>query len=419
LQQQLQENNVQLQAEIAERKRTEAELLEYKKHLEELVDHRTAELQHSNEQLQETNAELLQSKEALQQANEAAEIANRAKSEFVANISHELRTPLNGVLGFAQVLQETRQLTSKQQRAATMILQSGEHLLLIINDLIDLSNLEAGKIKLQQKNFYLQPFLTRLMKIFKIRAEQQKIAFEQHFIPDLPGKITADERRLRQILLNLLGNAFKFTRQGQVTFKIIPLYTQDDQSSRIIHKLRFQVEDTGVGIPEDQLEKIFAAFHQIGEKRLAQTEGVGLGLTVSQRLARMMNSELHVQSTVGKGSTFWFELDILEPEPQTSDLVDEKQKESPKIPSTSKEESQIAPPSSEILHRFWKHLNIGDIMAIREEIEQFHTPDQSVDPFVAKVSQLAESLNITELRTFLQHYIEADQEPHQQERHEN
>ena len=407
---QLQENNAHLQSEIAERKRTEKELITYKSHLEELVEHRTAELKHSNEQLQARNVELQESKEALQKANKAAEIANRAKSEFVANISHELRTPLNGILGFAQVLQETQGLTPKQQRAITMILQCGEHLLMIINDLIDLSNLQAGKMKLHPKEFFLQPFLTHLMKIFKMRAEQQRIAFEQHFISGLPGKITADEQCLRQILLNLLGNAFKFIRQGRVTFTIAPFYEQDAQDPPVIHKLRFQVEDTGIGIPANQLENIFTAFHQIGEKRLAQTEGVGLGLTVSQRLARMMNSELHVQSTVGKGSIFWFDLDILDPEIQTDEPASEEQEESQEGLSIQEKEPQIIPPSSTILHKFWDHLNVGDIMAIREYAEQLRTHDHNLSPFVAKVTQLAEKLNMTELRTFLQQYVEADQD---------
>jgi hypothetical protein len=268
-------------------------------------------------------------------------------------------------------------------------------------------------MKLQPKEFFLQPFLTRLMKIFKMRAEQQRIAFEQHFIPGLPGKIVADEQRLRQILLNLLGNAFKFTRQGQVTFKIAPLYNQDHH---VIRKLRFQVEDTGIGIPADQLENIFAAFHQIGKKRLAETEGVGLGLTVSQRLARMMNSELHVQSTVGKGSIFWFDLDIIESEIQTSEPASEEQEEeSQESLSTPEKEPQIIPPSPEILHKLWEYLNIGDIMEIREYVEQLPGRDQNLRPFVAKVTQLAESLNITELRTFLQQYVEGDQESHEQE----
>lgn len=407
LQQQLQENNVQLQSEIAERKRAEEELIRYKDQLEELVEHRTAELKKSNEQLQERNVELQQSKEALQEASEAAEIANQAKGEFIANISHELRTPLNGVLGFAQVLHETHGLTPKQQRAVNMILQSGEHLLMIINDLIDLSNLEAGKIKLQPKEFFLQPFLTGLMKVFRIRAEQQQIAFEQHFVPGLPGKITADERRLRQILLNLLGNAFKFTRQGQVTFKIASLPEQEAQHA--MHKLRFQVDDTGVGIPDDQLDNIFAAFHQIGEKRLAQTEGVGLGLTVSQRLARMMNSELHVQSTVGKGSSFWFDLEILESEDQSEPLISEAQDIFREDEFAPEKAPPIVPPSSETLHTLIDLLDMGDIMAIREHAEQLRVQDQRVSAFADKVSHLSETLNINELRTFLQRYVEADQ----------
>jgi signal transduction histidine kinase len=414
LQQRLLDNNQHLQQEIAERKRVEAELMKYKQHLEVLVEQRTAELQQRNQQLREKNLELEESQAALQKAKDAADVAHRqaqaanhAKSEFVANISHELRTPLNGVLGFAQVLEEDLTLTARQRRAIEMIHQSGDQLLTIVNDLIDLSTIEWGHLLMHAKDFYLQHFLKRLTKMFMVQAEQQNVAFEGIYAADLPFKLNNDESRLRQVLLNLIGNAFKFTKQGRVTFRVALAPDEASSTGAVpLPKIRFQVEDTGVGIPADQLEKIFAAFHQIGEKRLAQTKGIGLGLTVSQRLVQMMGSELHVTSTLGAGSTFWF--DLLLPDfnaaAQPDGMVPLE------LPVVSSPTEPIIPPPSAEVRRLYDMASIGDILAIRDRAAELRNETSEYRVFVNIVARFANALQVSELQKFLQVYLDNQQE---------
>lgn len=239
--------------------------------------------------------------QTLAQAKEAAEAANHAKSEFLANMSHELRTPLNGVLGFAQILRKDKNLNPQQLDGIRTIYQSGEHLLTLLNDILDMSKVEAGKMELQSKDFHFQHFLKGIIDIIQIRAQQKGIDFTYNCRSDLPIAVHTDETRLRQILINLLGNAVKFTDQGKVIFKVSP---HDD-------KIRFQVEDTGQGIASDEVESIFQPFQQVGHQKY-KSEGTGLGLPISKKLVDMMGSILKVKSTPGKGSIFWFDLALSE-----------------------------------------------------------------------------------------------------------
>jgi predicted ATPase/signal transduction histidine kinase/DNA-binding response OmpR family regulator len=237
-------------------------------------------------------------------AKEAAEAASRAKSEFLANMSHELRTPLNAILGYAQILQRDEHLTDAQHAGLDIIERSGEHLLTLITDILDLSKIEAGKIELQVADFDLPQFLRGLADIARIRAEQKGLAFGFTPLTALPALVSGDERRLRQVLLNLLGNGVKFTEQGAVSLKV----SSQPRAPGLAH-LIMQVEDTGVGIPAEQLEAIFSPFWQGGQSR-DQVDGTGLGLTISRRLARLMGGEILVRSAPGRGSTFWVELDL-------------------------------------------------------------------------------------------------------------
>lgn len=241
-------------------------------------------------------------------AKEAAEAANRTKSEFLANMNHELRTPLNGILGYAQILQRDPATTPKQQKGLGVIYQCGSHLLTLINDILDLSKLEVQKMDLYPQDFHFANFLTTTVEICRIKAEQKGIAF--HFHPsNLPTAVHADDKRLRQVLLNLLSNAVKFTDFGSVTFTV-EVVGNSETAPTPSTRIRFQVEDTGIGIPKEKLQSIFLPFEQAG-KRDRNSEGTGLGLAISQQIVQMMGSSIQVSSTLGKGSSFWFEVDML------------------------------------------------------------------------------------------------------------
>ncbi len=264
-------------------------------------------LEMSNEHSDVVEAELQKAKEQAEEAQYEAEMANRAKSTFLANMSHELRTPLNGILGYAQILQRDPTLTKKQKKGVTIIQESGDHLLTLINDVLDLSKIEAGKLELVEKEFYLPTFLRNIIDLFCLRAEEKEIAFtyeecypkpnELKKYEKLPSGVRGDEKRLRQILLNLLSNALKFTQHGSVTLTV---GYQDN-------KLYCQVKDCGIGIDKEQINTIFEPFQQVGDKS-KMIEGTGLGLPISQKLVEMMGGELKVSSQLGLGSIFEFKV---------------------------------------------------------------------------------------------------------------
>ncbi|WP_218568967.1 ATP-binding protein [Pseudomonas sp. 2FE] len=238
----------------------------------------------------------------LERAKNTAEAANRAKSAFLAAMSHELRTPLNAVLGYAQILLRDRRLSERQALGLSTIQSSGQHLLMLINDILDLSKVEAGKLELSPGPVQLSDFLEVIADIIRVRAEQKSLRFQLEAAAELPAVLTADEKRLRQVLLNLLSNAVKFTDRGQVTLRV----TQQGRSNGEV-SLRFEVVDSGVGIAPDQLGAIFQPFEQVGELS-RRAGGTGLGLAISRQLVRMMDSDIQVESGPGQGSKFCFEL---------------------------------------------------------------------------------------------------------------
>lgn len=268
-------------SDISLRRQAEAELTRHRDHLEELVNERTAELS---------------------EAKLRAEAANQAKGRFLATMSHEFRTPLNAILGFTQLMQMDAAIPAGQQAKLQLMRDSGLHLLELINDVLDMASIEAGKVSLKAAPVDLRALVDMACDSVRLRAEQKGLAFAVDIDTRLPTTVVADGQRLRQVLLNLLSNAVKFTDSGSVQLTARVVEQEADHT-----RLRFEVTDSGIGMTPAQQARLFQAFEQVSDAS-RHLGGTGLGLSISQQLVRLMGSQILVQSTAGQGSSFVFEL---------------------------------------------------------------------------------------------------------------
>lgn len=333
-------------------------------------------------------------------AKEAAESANKAKSQFLTNMSHELRTPLNGILGYAQIL-KMHDDPINRQKGLDIIQSSGNHLLSLINDILDLSKIEAGKLEIDYEPFHLEGLLTGLIDSFKVQASNQAVELIYKSIGQVPKLVYGDAKRLRQVLCNLIGNAIKFTKKGSVSLLL---------QSPSNNKIRFDIIDSGVGIAPENLSKIFESFEQVGDP-VDRQSGTGLGLSISKKLVTIMGGELNVTSILGEGSNFWVEIYLptyVSSTPINLDLENECHEAIPsEIDSQSSHAiANVVIPDRQIILELLKLAEIGDLESLKERVRYLEQSDSRLQIFTGKIMKLIKNLQLRKILDYLNAQLE-------------
>jgi TMAO reductase system sensor TorS len=289
-----------LNTEVAVRQKAERELASLNETLEKRVQRRTAELLEAKEDAESTNRDLAIAIEQTSELAEAAKAASKAKSEFLANMSHEIRTPMNGVLGMTELMLDT-DMTDEQREYMSLVWESANSLLTVINDILDFSKVEAGKMEITPIDFNLHETVSGVVRSLEMKAGKKGLELQFSIAPDVDDVLNGDSDRLRQILVNLINNAIKFTPEGQVRLSVQVEFRIENEVA-----LHFEVRDTGIGIPSAQQGKVFEAFEQVDASTTRQYGGTGLGLAISARLVSLMGGRIWVEDHAGRGSSFHF-----------------------------------------------------------------------------------------------------------------
>ncbi|MBF0101392.1 MAG: PAS domain S-box protein [Desulfobacterales bacterium] len=331
---------------------------------------------------------------ALKQAKEMAEAANLAKSQFLANISHDLRTPLHAIIGYTQILKE-RFNDSKDKKILNTLYDSANHLLTLIDEILDFSKIEMHKMELMQNLFLFTPFLHTILNIAEIQAQAKGLKVIHQFSSELPNQVKGDEKKLRQVLLNLLTNAIRYTVTGHVALNV----------DEFRDKIRFQVIDSGIGIPEDKLEKIFEPFCQL-PMQSQKNEGIGLGLAISRKLVRLMGSDLFVQSQLNEGSRFWFDLDMFE---KTTQIIHDANTATYQKNIVETHDKNLVTKNNNLvlldkheLGLLYEFAISGDVFALRSMIDHIKSSVNKPVDLLEKIEHLVNTYRLDEIQQLLE-----------------